>query len=343
MDAMNRWSILAPLLLLGACSGSGDAGDTAAQPVALVKLAPATQGAAPRQLTVYGAAEPGPAGKMSLAAPAKSKVVAIDAPPGTAVRAGQTVVRLAPSAVTRADAAKAASDAAAADKALARALRLRSDGLSSDADVEAARAAAASANALKASFSDRTGGLTLRAPAAGIVDAVPVVIGDLLQPGAAVASVTRTGDVRVKFGIDPDGARSVRPGMRLHIAGVGSRPPIDALVESVSVAVDAQTRLASLYARLPAGSGIVAGEALTATVELPDTSAGISVPYAALLDDAGQPYVFAVAGGVAHRRNVTVAPSSGDRVTITQGLRAGDRVVVEGGTALEDGMKVRTR
>ena len=342
---MNRSLILTSLLALlaAACSGSADEAGNATQPVALIRVMAATQGGAAREITVYGAAEPGPAGKFALVAPVEAKVAAIDAPVGTPVRAGQIIVRLAASPVTRADAAKAASDAAAAEKAYARAVRLRRDGLVSDADVETARAASASASASRQSFATRTGELTLRAPAAGVVDAVPVAIGDLLQPGTAVASVTRTGDVRVRFGIDPDAARSVRPGMSLRIAGVGNRAPIDVTIESVSVAVDPQTKLAGLFARVPAGSGIVAGEALTGKVVLGAQSAAISIPYAALLDDAGQAYVFVVVGDTAHRRNVTIDPSHGERVTVLNGIKAGDRVVVEGGTALEDGMKVRTR
>lgn len=340
---MNRLWIAALALLIAGCSNTGDSADNAADPVALVKLAVVTQGGAGRQITVYGAAEPGAMGKMSLVAPAEAKVVAIDAPVGTHVAQGQVVVRLAASPVTRADAAKAASDAAAANAAFARAQRLRADGLVSNADVETARAAAISANALRASFAARASGLTLRAPAAGVVDAVPVTTGDMLQPGAAVASVTRMGDARVRFGIDPDTARLLRPGMALRIGGDAARAPVTVPIESVSTVVDPQTRLAAVFARMPVSSGISAGQALTATIDSGDSGSALTIPYAALLDDAGQAYVYVVTGGIAHRRDVASEPASGDRVTITKGLKSGDRVVVEGGTAVEDGMKVRTR
>ncbi|MES2098124.1 MAG: efflux RND transporter periplasmic adaptor subunit [Pseudomonadota bacterium] len=340
---MNRIWLAALALSIGGCTSAGDSADTAADPVALVKLAVVTQGGAGRQITVYGAAEPGAMGKMSLVAPAEAKVVAIDAPVGTHVAQGQVIVRLAASPVTRADAAKATSDAAAANAAFARAQRLRADGLVSNAEVETARAAATSANALRASFVARASGLTLRAPAAGVVDAVTVATGDMLQPGAAVASVTRVGDVRVRFGVDPDTARLVRPGMVLRIGGDAARAPVTVPIESVSTVVDPQTRLAAIFARMPANSNISAGQALTATIDSGDSASALSIPYAALLDDAGQPYVYVVTGGVAHRRDVATETSSGDRVTIVKGLRLGDRIVVEGGTAVEDGMKVRTR
>jgi RND family efflux transporter MFP subunit len=338
---MTRHWILGLSLLASACSGAGET-DNAAEPIALVRLAPATQGASAQQITLYGAAESGPSGRLALVSPAEAKVVAIDAPVGTPTKAGQVVVRLAASPTMRAEAARAASDASAASKALARAMRLRADGLMSDADVETARAAAASAGALRASFDARAGDLTLRAAAAGVVDNVAVAPGELLQPGAAVASITRMGDVRVRFGVDADTARSIRLGMTLRIAGAGGRPPVSIAVESISPVVDPQTRLASVFGRAPAGSGIVAGQTLTAVIDI-DRGPGLSIPYSALLDDAGQSYVYVVAGSVAHRRDVVTQPASGDRVTILKGVRPGDQVVVEGGTALEDGMKVRTK
>jgi RND family efflux transporter MFP subunit len=340
---MTRLWITAPLALLAACSSGGETDTAAEAPVALVTLAPATQGAAHEDMTLYGAVEPGPEGRLSLVAPAEAKVAEIRVATGTTVRRGQIIARLQPSAQGRADAAKAASDAAAADKAFARATRMRGDGLMSDADVETTRAAAAAADALRDSFASRTAGFVLRAPADGTVDTVAATVGDLLQAGAAVASVTRAGDLRVRFGLDPDSAQSVHPGMTIHIASAAAHAPIDVAVETVNANVDPQTRLASLYAHVPAASGLRIGETLSATVPIMGPGGALTIPYAALLDDGGQPYVFVVSGGIAHRRDVETAASSGARVAITKGVRAGERVVTAGGTAIEDGMKIRTR
>ena len=71
--------------------------------------------------------------------------------------------------------------------------------------------------------------------------------------------------------------------------------------------------------------------------------AKLAIPYAALLDDGGQPFVYVVQAGIAHRRDVTTGAAEGDRIAVTSGVKAGDLVVTQGGTALEDGMKVRTR
>ncbi|WP_255587119.1 efflux RND transporter periplasmic adaptor subunit [Hephaestia mangrovi] len=343
MAAMIRSTFLVPLLLVAACSSGSDQSDDASDPVALVSLGTVEQGAVTRTVTLYGAAEAGPSGVMALAAPAEATVNRIVAPVGTHVSGGQAVVVLIPSPTTRVDLAKAASDAAAADKALARAQRLRGDGLASDADVETARAAAQSADALARSMRRRAGALTLRAPAAGVVQAVANQVGDLVPAGTNVATLARLGDLRGHFGADPTVARSVRPGTPIRITSDDGSAAVEVGVQSVDPVVDPQTRLASIYAPLPASSGIAAGETLSGIVTTGASTQALTIPYVALLDDGGQPYVFVVAGGVAHRHDVATGPITGDRIAITKGVAAGDKVVTQGGTALEDGMKVRTR
>lgn len=339
---MTRRPIPALALLLASCSAGGEA-DKAAAPVALVKLARAEQGTLAAPITLYGAAEASPSAKRALVAPAEGIVVSIDAPVGTQVKQGQVVARLAPSPTTRVDLAKATTDATAATAAFARAQRLRADGLGSDADVETTRAAARSATLTRDSLGARAGGLTIRANAAGLVDTVAPSPGDLVQPGAPIATIARAGDTRARFGIDPAQARALHPGMAIRIATNAGGPPLTVPLESVAPVLDPQTRLATVFARLPAASGISAGQTLTAIIAIGSGGSAVTIPYAALLDDGGQPYVFVVAKGIAHRRDVGVGPVDGGRVAVASGIRPGDAVVVDGGTAVEDGMKVRTR
>jgi RND family efflux transporter MFP subunit len=331
-------------MMLAACSAS-DSGEKAADPVALVTLARAQQGAISETITLYGAVENGAMGKHVLASPAEGTVVAILAPVGTAVRAGQVIARLAPSPTSRLDLTKAAADAASAQAAYARAIRLRADGLVSDAEVETARTAAQSAGATRASLGARNGGLTLRAPASGFVETIAFAPGDLVPAGSAVASIAGSGNLRARFGVDPALAGRITPSSVLQITGP-SGVPFAAPVQSVDPVVDPATRLAAIFVTVPSGLKIGTNSALTAQLTLGNTGSGgaaLTVPYAAILDDAGQPFVFVVSGGAAHRRDVETGPVNGDRIAIVKGVKPGDQVVTAGGTALEDGMKVRTK
>ena len=98
-----------------------------------------------------------------------------------------------------------------------------------------------------------------------------------------------------------------------------------------------------MYTLIPATTGIGAGETLTAIIQVSEATTALTVPYAALLDEGGQPFVFVVERGVARRRDVMTGPASGDQIAILRGINSGELIVISGGTALEDGMKVRTK
>lgn len=328
--------------LLAGCSPSST-DEPAAKPVALVTIAPATASSVAETLTIYGVADSGSAGQRALPAPVEAIVSTIVAPVGTHVERGQVVAQLRPSPTARLDLVRATTDANAADTAFARAKRLRADGLVGNAEVETARAAAAAADATRASLSGRSGALTLVAPIAGTVSAVPSSPGDLVAPGTTVATIIIGGNSRARFGVDPQVANRIRPGAPVIIRRAAGGPEFTTSVASIDRAVDPQTRLSSLYATIPRGAEIGNGEPLRADLTIGGGGAAVSVPYAALLDDGGQPYVFVVERGVANRRDVAIGPTMAGRVVVSKGVKLGDRVVLQGGTAVEDGMKVRTR
>ena len=314
-----------------------------ADPVALVATTRAVQGGIAETITLYGAAEASASGRTALVAPIEANVIAIDAPVGTAVTRGQIVARLSPSPVARLDLTRADSEARLASAALGRAERLRADGLVGNAEVETARAAARSALATRASLSARSGALVLRASTTGYVDTVTPGIGDIVAAGGVVATIARAGDVRARFGIDPVLARRLGRGARLTIVPAGGGASFSAPVLSVDPVVDPVTRLASVYTQVPASAGVGPGEALTADVRVGEARAALTIPYAALLDEGGQPYVFVVERGVARRRDVVTGAAGDGDIAILKGLSGRDMVVTSGGTALEDGMKVRLR
>jgi RND family efflux transporter MFP subunit len=329
-------------LLIAACGQSDSSADAenGPQPVAEVHTAIATAGGAVETIKAYGVAEQGAGSENTLATQAEATLARIVAPTGTAVGAGQVVAILNPSATSRLDLGKATTDAKAANDALARVIRLRKDGLSSDADVTGARATARTAAQALAAARQRSATLVLRAPVAGTVQGLVAKQGDLIAAGTTVASIGTRGALRLHLGVAPAIAARVRAGQPLSISSVGSNASVASKVLGVDPQVDPATHLASIYANLPAG-GFGPGQPLSATISLSGAAVGVAVPYSALLDDGGHTYVFVINGNIAKRRDVRPGNTTGDVVQILQGLQPGDRVVTQGGTALDDGMKVR--
>ena len=333
--------ILSVLLLVGCGKGASDSSDenSSDEPVAEVQVATATLGASDSSITAYGATEAGPGANHSIVAPAEAIVDVVLAPTGTSVGIGQAVVTLRPSRTSRLESAKALSDVQAANAAYARALRLRKDGLASDADVETARSAAAAARAAVAN-TGIGGGVTLRASVAGTVQGLTAKPGDQVPSGTTLATIVSRGDLRARFGVDPTIAPRIHAGTTAQIQLAGGGTPVTVPIVGVDPSVDATTRLASVFVRVPSGLNLAPGEPLRATVQAGAVGQGITVPYSALLDDGGRSYVFVVRKGVAKRVDVSPGNSTGDTVQILKGLQPGDQVVTQGGTALDDGMKV---
>jgi len=329
-------------LLLAGCSGSNTTA-TAPDPTALVSLARAESGAVASSHTIYGAVEQNADTQFTLAAPIEAVVSRIVAPAGTPVGRGQLVVALSASPSTRAEIARLSAEARSAQQAYERALRLRTDGLVSDAEVESARTAAQGAQASRAALAAQSAQLALRAPGPGYILAISSNPGDLVSPGTAIATISRTGDLRARFGIDPALLPRLSRGSGVRLEPAGGSRALALPIRSIDPSVDPQTRLASIYVTVPAAYRSGPGQPLKGEVTLEQSGNAVVVPYPALLDDGGQPYVFIVSKGVAHRKDVTVGASDGKAVAITGGIAAGEQVVVQGGTALEDGMKVRMK
>lgn len=334
-------SIALGALALTACSKPAD--NAAPEPSALIKTATVSAGVIDETVTLYGAAENGAVGKYTISTPVEALVSAIEVPVGNNVARGQVIVRLVPSPGARLELANASANAIAANLAYDRALRLRADGLLSDAEVESARAAKQIADAARASLAGRADALVLRAPGSGTVEMIGASSGELVAAGTALVTIAKDGPLRARFGIDPALARRVPNGSSIRIEAAGSAPPITVPVLSVDSVVDPQTKLASVYVSIPDAAEIGAGESLTGQVSLGSAGSGITIPYAALLDDGGQPFVFVIEQNVAKRRDITVGPKMGNRIAVTSGLKAGELLAIDGVTALEDGMKVRTK
>lgn len=337
---MRKLIVIAPLALLAGCGGSSDE-EAAPDPVAAVKTAVATVGQGNQSIDVFGVAEALPGDERGMSIQAEARVERIVAPTGTLVRAGQVVAILSPSQTTQLDMAKARSDASAASAALARTMRLRKDGLVSDAEVEAARAAAQVASATLSTTGQRSGTLVLRAPVSGTVQNLTAKPGDLLPAGTTVATIGAQVNLQARFGLDPAMATRVARGQQVSLGSSNSDARVQTSISGIDIQVDPTTRQVFALARIPGGAGFALGQPLRGNIAVSGTVSGVTIPYSALLDDGGKSFVFVVDKDTAHQVPVLPGNSAGDRIIVLKGLKAGDRVVTEGGTALEDGMKVR--
>jgi multidrug efflux pump subunit AcrA (membrane-fusion protein) len=310
----------------------------AASPVRWVRASPAEGDAvweAPGVARVEGA------GSGEVTAAVRVRVVRIVAQPGDRVAAGDPVVEAEAPEIVRALAARAAAAGRAAPLRRWRAelATQRETGLvrgaelhevetrlaEAEAELRRAEAELRAAGLPPADLAalERTGRVALRAPVAGVVRAVNVVHGRIVEPGqGALAEVAGAGRARVEVRALhpwPRGAtlRFVRP------AGES----VDLDPAPLAEVLDPSTGGRIVWLRVTGETPLPAGAAGRVVVAgLPRDAA--AVPAAAILRGEGGAWVFRRAGGAVRRAAVEVLAVGPSRAVL-RGVSVGDEVAAE--------------
>ena len=311
-----------------------------------------------RSIRVPAAIQPLTGGEAIVGAPAAGRFGARSlASIGDMVRQGEDLGRLEPrlaegddraTLAAELDEAQLAVDAARAE--LARAERLVADRAVPARRVEDARRGAAAADvqlrAARARLEQRdqalaTGGgaaagnaFVIRAPLAGRVVEVMATLGASYEEGAPLFRIVRTDVVELQAlvpAVDVEAARNVAR-VALEVPGRDDAIPLQLDHQHDSGVIDPQTRALTVQFEVDnPGGRLLIGQTGSAILYMADRIRVPVVPKAAVLMEAGRPYVFVQTGGETFvRRWVEIAARDGDVVGLKSGLKPGERVVVRG-------------
>jgi RND family efflux transporter MFP subunit len=307
------------------------------QHILAVRTLVATEGPAPISIKLIGEISGDPRASASLQTLQGGRVAA--GPRGwpelgARVQRGQPLLALTPSG-SASERAGASAETARAEAELTQArLELeRLEGLTgivARAEVEAARARVTSLTAQRAAWRGTagSGGELIIAPISGVIAALNVRPGEVVQSGVDLITIidpARLGVDALAFTpIDRAAVRratvSLRDGTTLEatLAGVGAAQSGGAL--------PVRLQLTS------AAPGITVGQPVTAWLEQTVTTAGFVLPAAALVRlTNGETVVFEKrAAEVFVPRTVRTRVISGDRVAVLAGIEPGARIVVQG-------------
>lgn len=309
-------------------------------------------------IRVPAAIEPLTGGEAVVAAPSAGRFAAASLISiGAMVRSGQMLGRLEPRLSSGSDRAtlaaevaqaQAATDAARAEQA--RAERLLADRAVPARRVEDARRAVAVAEArlraAEASLAQRdetlrSGGggaagnaFLLRAPISGRVAEVSVTLGASYNEGAPLFKIVRTDRVALRAQVPAADALVTRDisALSLEIPGRPEAVALQPHRRRNAGIIDPTTRALPVHFEVGnPGGQLLIGQTGTAVLYLRERQRGPAVPKAAVLLEAGRPYVFVQVGGERFaRRYVEISVRDGDWIGVKTGLKPGDRVVVRG-------------
>lgn len=309
-------------------------------------------------IRVPATVHPLPGGEAIVAAPAAGRFMA-DAllSIGARVRAGHVLGRLEPRLAAGADRATLEAEVAEARAAVegARVEQTRAERLLAERAVPArrvedarraavvaeARLRAAEARLTQRDETLRTGGgaaagnaFALRAPIGGRLAEVMATLGASYDEGAPLFRIVRTDRVELEVHVPAANLAMARQveGVALEIPGIPAPLQLQPHAVHDSGVIDAASKALALQLDIDnPGEQLTVGQAGTAVLYTRERRRVPAVPSAAVLMEAGRPYVFVQLGGEQFvRRFIEIASRDGDLIGVTSGVAPGERVVTRG-------------
>jgi membrane fusion protein (multidrug efflux system)/multidrug efflux system membrane fusion protein len=276
---------------------------------------------------------------------------------GDRVKRGQLLATVRPSdlpdqlTAERAALGQIQASAALAKSNLERANQLAPNGLVSQAELQQATAAVASAEASEAAARARIEALAVRLGEMRIVSPLDgVVLARKLDPGALVGSgaasivtVAQVDPLRVFISVNEREAQQVRLGQSAHVE-LDALPgrSFEGKVVRLSPAFDPTTRTLDAEVQLANPEGLLRPGMYGRGSIVLETHPNAPVVSASsvVINSRGQ-YAFVVEGDKVHRRDLKIGVDGGTWLEITSGLAVGEEVVSAGSEGLAEGATVR--
>lgn len=337
-------------LLLAACGGGGGddeaSGGADVAGVAQVTTAMPQRRSFHDEVAAWGSAQADPHRARLISLAHGGEVTRLLVSAGQTVTRGQPLLAVAPDPAARAAYQQAHSALTLATGELQRIEQLAAQHLATQSQVATVRKALADAQAEVAAQQALGGGVpeeTVTAPAAGVVTALSVQLGERFAANAPLLGFMPTSALIAALGVQPDTGAALHVGMPVQVRGVyGNAGTYAGRLVMVGRAVDPQSHLLPVQAELPAAAGadLVAGSAVTATIQR-DAYAAWAVPRAAVLQGEHGAYLYQLDHGKARRVEVKLRHPAGDTVGVEGKLDPALPVIVQGAYELDDGAAVR--
>ena len=184
----------------------------------------------------------------------------------------------------------------------------------------------------------------ITSPATGIVVSKNQEPGNLIQEGEEILSIGDLSAIKISLPISPTDLNLIELGqpMEVQLDAIRNRTFKGKIAKVSPVANTATRKIPIEITLLNSDNEIKSG--LLARVKLPNTSQNlISVPQSAIVEEAGNNYIFVVSEedteqkqATVNKRQIEIDRVSQNKVSIAEGLTPGEKYVVRSSRALTD-------
>jgi membrane fusion protein (multidrug efflux system) len=225
--------------------------------------------------------------------------------------------------------------------------KLFNDGSASRAELARARSAVNGTQALYQSALKTYRDCTIRAPIGGYIAEKEsgITLGNYLSPGLRVARLVDISSLKAEVAVGEGQISLIAEGApaTVLIPAAGRQTLFDAKVSAVAAGSDPATGSYPIIVTWnnPAGSAVKSGMSATVTIETQAQEPVVLIPSAAIVEQAGQIFVFTAEADRAAQKPVQVGRRIGNIAEILNGLKEGETLIISGLTALRRGARVR--
>ncbi len=288
--------------------------------------------------------------QVSIAPEVAGRITDLHFEPGAKVRAGQPLLQL-NDAPERGDLQKLHAQEKLAQVNLNRAVQLLAITAIAQSELEAKQAALDEVKADIAKTQALIDQKLIRAPFSGVLGVRQVHLGQYLNPGEAIVTLTDLSELYVDVSLPEQNSGVLKVGQTVNLT-VDAQPqhPFSARVVAIEPQVGVGTRSIKLQAQIDNKEHLLTpGMFANATLVLPAAAKVITVPEIAVDYTIHGDSVYVVHKGsgqggdtalTATRALIKTGARVGDRIEIQTGLREGDLVVTIGQLKLQDGAVV---
>jgi membrane fusion protein (multidrug efflux system) len=165
-----------------------------------------------------------------------------------------------------------------------------------------------------------------------------------VNPGAVITTLDDLSIVKLDFAVPEVFLATLQPGLTVNARStVYSDATFTGRVSSVDTRVDPTTRSVAVRALIDNRDGrLRPGMFMTVKLVRPEGQA-LMLPEQAIVPENEQHFVYVVADGKAHKREVKIGRRRPGEVEVLEGLSAEDGVVVDGTLNLRDGVQVKVQ
>jgi multidrug efflux pump subunit AcrA (membrane-fusion protein) len=172
----------------------------------------------------------------------------------------------------------------------------------------------------------------VKTPIDGIVDARPVIVGQAVEPNTSLFHISDRARMLVIAKAYEEDVGKVQSGQLAHIRLLAyPGTTIAGKVTLISPALDPQSRTVDIWVEIANADYRFKPDMFArADLVLGDSAAKLSIPNEAILEAAGDQFVFVREGNKYQRTDITIGASDDAFSEVTSGLVPGDEVVTQG-------------